>query len=708
MQKTFLFLLFILLFPTYSRAIPTSSVPDSIKMLLKIAQEKTYNHYTDALADVDKALAWAILNHNTSFTVQCHREKGYICEQNSDWAQAETAYKAALDMQFDVSDNEKTDIFLDWAILNKKQGHYKIAQEYYEKALSIAEQKQDFEMVGFANNGLATLQGAMSDFEKALKYNLKALEAIEKTGKKKNIVASLHNITIIYLKSKNYEMALKNVEHANQLAAETGDSSTIAGGYATYSKILSAMGNPKAALEKAHIGLKIIEPLGEKAMILEMCIQIAEDYAQLNEFDKAEQYYERCLKYKDYFYYYEHPNFYYKWGSLYLKKHDIERALTAFDHSLQLAQKGQFKDLIQKNNAALAQLYKQKGDFSKAFQCLETAAAYRDSLFNDENARHMTEAQFKYDVAQGEKQIQALQISQSKFWLWTSITIFSLITFSLIYFLRAKAQNNRILKQKTVEIQSQIRRLQESNEILHQFAYASAHDLKEPLRSISSFTSIIQKRYMSLLPPEANDYMGFIVSGVKRMESLLSSLLEYSTILSEQHNPEELVSLTEVLEDVKKNLYSKINDKSALITFSNTHYDVFISRLHLTQLFQNLISNALKFSRDIPQIHVDCMVQKHILLISVRDNGIGIKQEYSEKIFKLFQRLSRAPQYEGTGIGLTICKNIVEKHDGKIWFESTENEGTTFFISLPMRLVQQNVSNTEGVIPLKKPALQTA
>jgi two-component system, chemotaxis family, sensor kinase Cph1 len=135
---------------------------------------------------------------------------------------------------------------------------------------------------------------------------------------------------------------------------------------------------------------------------------------------------------------------------------------------------------------------------------------------------------------------------------------------------------------------------------------------------------------------------------------------------------------------------------------------LFVSRLHLVQLFQNLVGNALKFSTEIPKISINCVFKKDVVLLSIKDNGIGIKAEHGDKIFKLFQRLSRLPQYEGTGIGLTICKNIVEKHSGKIWFESQEGQGTTFFIELPIALVKQNTSNTEGSLIVKKEALQLA
>jgi signal transduction histidine kinase len=686
----------------------SSNIPDSISNILEKAQDETFDNFSMAITHIDQVIEWANKNNNARFLFKCYRIKGYACEQNNDIEQAAKAYSQALALQSMVNDTARADIFLDWAILNKRRGDYTTAKEYYQNALKVAETMNDFEMVGHSYNGLATVHGALSDFEKAIEYYLKALEAAEKVGKKTIISASFRNIAIVYMKAQNYDLAFKNAEHSCWVALQSKDSTAIAHSLETYGRVLNAMGNPNAAIAKHQEALTIMEKVGDKRFTVELLMQIGESYVQLNQLENAERYYKRCADYEQFMDYYEHPNYYYKWGNLCLKTNRTALALTAFEESLALAKKGQFKDLIQKDNAALAELYKQIKDFPKAFNCLEIASAYSDSLFNEANTRHITEAQFKYNIAQSERQIQGLQLKQSRFWFILALSVFLLITAWLIYFLRAKALNNKVLLQKNSEIQLQNRRLQDSNEILHQFAYASAHDLKEPLRSIGSFTSIIAKRYVHLLPPEAGEYMNFVTGGVKRMESLLSGLLEYSTIISEDHTVTKAFNLQMVLDDVVKNLHSKIVEQKAIVTYENCDNSLFVSRLHLIQLFQNLVGNALKFSSEVPKISINCTLKKDIVLLSIKDNGIGIKAEHGDKIFKLFQRLSRAPQYEGTGIGLTICKNIVEKHSGKIWFESQEGQGTTFFIELPIALVKQNTPNTEGSLIVRKETLQLA
>ncbi len=705
------FLVFCLLLMSHmamGKAVEFNNLPDSITSLIDEADLKITSDFPIAIALVDRVIAWGHTQENKHFLFRMYRKKGYYYEKNNNLEQAALFYTTALGLQAYVSDTAKIDIFLDWAILNKKRGDYKTAKEYYQNTLKIAEDMKDLAMIGYAYNGLATLHGALSDFEKAIEYNLKALNVAEKTKDKKSIASSYRNIAVVYLKAQNYDLATKNAELSTKIAYEAKDSTAIAHSLETEGKILNTIGNPKAAIDKFQEALAVMEKMDDKQFSAELLMQIGESYMQLNQLDKSEYYYKKCFEYESFLGYYELPNIYFKWGNLCVKTNRNAAALKAFNTSLALAEKKQLKDLIQKNNAVLAVLYKQTGDLANAYNCLTKASAYSDSLFSEANTRHLTEAQFKYNMAEGEKQIQALQLRQGRFWFGTAIAIFLLITVALTYFLRAKAMNNRALLQKTAEIQLQNRRLQDSNEILHQFAYASAHDLKEPLRSIGSFTSIIAKRYLPLLPPEASEYMSFVTGGVKRMESLLSGLLEYSTIIAEDHTATKAFNVQNVLDDVIKNLHSKIVEKGAIIEYHNCATYLLVNRLHLIQLFQNLIGNALKFTNEAPKIIVNCAVQKEIILISIKDNGIGIKQEHGDKIFKLFQRLSRAPQYEGTGIGLTICKNIVEKHNGKIWFESEEGQGTTFFINLPVHLVQQNTQITEGPVVSKKEVLQLA
>lgn len=220
-----------------------------------------------------------------------------------------------------------------------------------------------------------------------------------------------------------------------------------------------------------------------------------------------------------------------------------------------------------------------------------------------------------------------------------------------------------------------------SNNDLQQFAYVASHDLQEPLRMVSSFTQLLQMRYHDKLDEEANEYISFAVEGSKRMYALLNDLLAFSRVHSKAKSFVP-VDMNKVLSTSMENLLFKIKETNALI--ENKKLPVISADEGLmVQLLQNLIDNGLKFSKGAPQIYISSSEQEDYYLFSVKDKGIGINPEYYERIFKIFQRLHTRSEYNGTGIGLAICKRIVEKHNGKIWVESSENEGSAFYFTIP-------------------------
>ena len=294
--------------------------------------------------------------------------------------------------------------------------------------------------------------------------------------------------------------------------------------------------------------------------------------------------------------------------------------------------------------------------------------------------------ELKFNSEKRENELNSLKARENRLFLILSIASFLMIVLFLSYTIQLRGRNYRSLKIKNDEIQTQYKRLEESNEILSQFAYVVAHDLKEPLRSIGSYIGLIQMKHGKELPESAKEYMQFVNAGVKRMYSLLTDLLDFSQVVSQQPGA-EVIRPDEVLEDVKANLHNAIQSKNAKIEYSENLPSIRMNRLHLLQLFQNLIGNALKFTNKIPNVRIEGKEEGGQILLTIADNGIGIKKDFSSKVFVLFQQLNKKGQFEGTGIGLTICKNIVEKYNGRIWFDSEENVGTKFYISIPTQAV---------------------
>jgi PAS domain S-box-containing protein len=222
-----------------------------------------------------------------------------------------------------------------------------------------------------------------------------------------------------------------------------------------------------------------------------------------------------------------------------------------------------------------------------------------------------------------------------------------------------------------------------SNKELESFAYIASHDLQEPLRMVSCFTQLLSQEYASNLDDKARDYIYFAVEGSNRMSELLNGLLAYSRINSKGKNFSQ-VDITHVIDNVTKNLALKIKERNAKIDFGDMPV-ILADETQMIQLFQNLISNAIKFSPDDPRISITSEINENEYWFIIKDNGLGIEPQYFERIFQIFQRLQPREKYDGTGIGLAICKRIVERHGGKIWLESEPNKGSTFFFTIPVK-----------------------
>ncbi|MCW6049065.1 PAS domain S-box protein [Lyngbya sp. CCAP 1446/10] len=225
--------------------------------------------------------------------------------------------------------------------------------------------------------------------------------------------------------------------------------------------------------------------------------------------------------------------------------------------------------------------------------------------------------------------------------------------------------------------------LKRSNEELEQFAYVASHDLQEPLRAVTSYAQLLAQRYQGNLDAKADKYIHYIVDGATRMQQLINDLLAYSR-LGTRCKEFELADCNAAVNQSLSNLQIAIAETKAVIT-CDAMPTVMADEFQLVQLFQNLISNGIKFCReDIPLIQIAAQRQEGEWLLSVRDNGIGIDPEYADRIFIIFQRLHSRREYSGTGIGLAMCKRIVERHGGRIWVESQEEKGAIFYFTIPI------------------------
>lgn len=278
---------------------------------------------------------------------------------------------------------------------------------------------------------------------------------------------------------------------------------------------------------------------------------------------------------------------------------------------------------------------------------------------------------------------------------WNSIMLLSFfLSYALILSNLKKEHMSRIkiiaelrdsfgqLKHTKEELEQKSQDLARSNVDLQQFAFAASHDLQAPLRGIEGFVNLLARRYRGKLDDKADEFIQFITEGVKRMRILIKDLLEYSRVGTSGFQLKPVDSGL-ALAQALVNLKVAIEEKNAVIT-----YDILPTVIadfsQLSRLFQNLIGNAVKFSgKELPEVHISALRKDSQWIFSVHDNGIGIDQDNQDRIFNVFQRLHTDAEYEGTGIGLAICKRIVERHRGTIRVDSELGKGSTFYFTLP-------------------------
>ncbi|MFW6283036.1 MAG: PAS domain-containing sensor histidine kinase [Minisyncoccales bacterium] len=266
---------------------------------------------------------------------------------------------------------------------------------------------------------------------------------------------------------------------------------------------------------------------------------------------------------------------------------------------------------------------------------------------------------------------------------------------SQILVLSVNISDRKKMENKLRELNEKLKR---SNEELEQFAYVASHDLQEPLRMVSSFTQLLQKRYQDKLDEDANEFIDYAVDGAKRMQKLINDLLLFSRV-GTRGNPFKPTDMNKIIEEIKIDLRQLIQETNAKMLMDSLP-TIKADKGQMRQLMQNLILNAIKFRKKDkrPKIDISSKENDNHWIFSVKDNGIGIDQEYFEKIFIIFQRLHNKSEYGGTGIGLAVCKKIVKRHGGEIGVKSQKGRGSTFFFSIR----KSNISKIKNHIKNKK------
>ncbi|MEZ5043122.1 MAG: ATP-binding protein [Saprospiraceae bacterium] len=386
------------------------------------------------------------------------------------------------------------------------------------------------------------------------------------------------------------------------------------------------------------------------------------------------------------------------YGILKEKAGDLKVALAVFQEGLVIAK--EIKSITKEGefHQSLSALYQQLNQIDSAYYHLEMYSILKDSIINQEQQKRMDQVQFKYELEKNAREIEYLKqdidlLNQKKVidirLRFLYIASFLLVLLALaftIYGYKFQKDNNAKLTERNEKINEQNDQLTHLNAELKEFAYIASHDMREPLRSIGAFSSLLERQHGAKLDQSGKEYLTFIRDAVNRMTLLLTDLLDYSKINSQQ--AAEWVDLRGVIQTAISNLHYQIEAKEGRVEINHKSIPyVKAVPTQMMQLFQNLISNALKFRKEeeAPFVFIDGYLDDNGYVISIKDNGIGMDPQYKDKIFGMFSRLNNKDQFEGTGIGLATCRKIVTQHNGRIWVESEEGVGSTFFIWIPKK-----------------------
>ncbi len=554
---------------------------------------------------------------------------------------------------------------------------------------------------------ISVIHQALGNYESAYEHQMKALRLHEITNDSLGIANSHYNLGTIFYYQTQYEQALDHYNHAYKICAGLKNERFFYSCLAAMGSVYEKLENQGESLNYNSQALQLAKKLNYKTGIAYALGNIAMNYATQGDFVKAEQYLKNSISIK--------LGLEDKWGvigseldlsKLYIQWEKPAKALSILKQTLKMAKDVNSKTRqldIYKN---MTIVYEQLDDPLTAYSFTKKYLALKDSVLNEKTVEEMGQSKRRYEIQKHEHEVTLLKkenellgknkkIQKLQVYI---LAIAGLFFLSFLWSYRKKLkyqsninklleEKNDILNIKNKEIHVKNKQLKNSNDDLQQFAYVASHDLKEPIRMIGSYTTLLKKRYHQIIDETGKEFLFYIVDGVSRMETLLDDLLDFSRV-GNQPAPTDFIAVNELMVIITSNLRQLLeNLNGTLIVRTENLPTIKAHKTQLIQLLQNLVSNGVKFrgERD-PVVIVDCEEKDDKYVFSVKDNGIGISKENQEKVFEMFRRLHTREEYEGTGIGLAICKRIVKLWGGDIWIESIEGEGTTFFFTFPMPL----------------------
>lgn len=576
-------------------------------------------------------------------------------------------------------------------ILHDIRGEKEEAVQAFKEAEDIFLELEELEWLGQVYNNWGVVHVTENSLETATRLYIKALEVNETSGNDRGLMATHSNLGRLYYKQRLYQQAKEHAEKGVRFAKKLQSATWLPLSLNLMGDIHHKSAQNSQALAAYEEALSIATGNGDDYNLIFTLNRLARLYLDNDQPKEALAYVQRSLnraiaagKRKDL------EEIYLILGKCRAQIGQYEEAKPYIDTAYSLAE-------VDRDHKYLLQAYQQYGDlyydlgnyklsisFQKRFQALQ------DSINNLENAELLSRLEREFKRKEQEQEIFELKERSSQQYLFLVllsglIGMIVIITGGLFFYYRRERKFNEELESK---VQQRTEALKQSNIELERFAYIASHDLKTPLRTISSFLSLIKRRIKQYDNPELEDLLSFASNGAKQMNNLIEDVLEVSKV-STAEMKKEVVDLNQTIRSVLYNIDDFLKENNGYI---ETHPLPAVKGNggYLHQLFQNLIVNGVKYNQaDRPKVVIYCQEQGDNYRFCIEDNGIGIDLSYQDAVFEMFKRLHTAAEYEGTGIGLALCKKIVEQHGGQIWLERSSSAGTLFCFTLPREKFNQ-------------------